>query len=105
MTTATTQGDYLGNVGGWFGGLLKEGMAGYIEIEKAKASSGGNQAASQDATFDSPTIDENPTAKNGQSVATTANGGALGGRLTSNPTALFVVGGLAIVGVALMLKR
>ena len=104
MTTATSQGDYISDVGSWFGGLLKEGMAGYIEVERTKAANSGSQAASQDATFDSPTIDENPTAKNGQSVATTANGATLGG-LTSNPTALFVVGGLAIVGVALMLKR
>ena len=51
------------------GGLLEKGMEGYIEVEKAKASNPANQAASQDATFNSPTIDENPTAKNGQNVS------------------------------------
>jgi len=94
----------LSDVGGWFGGLLKDGMAGYIEVEKAKAGSAGSQAASQDATFDSPNVNENPTAKNGQALATTANGGAIG-TLVQNPTALYIAGGLALVGAFLLIKR
>lgn len=99
--------DTVGEVGGFLGGVLKEGMAGYIEVEKAKASNPANQAASQNATFDSPTVDQNPTARANQSVAQTANGAALTGlaKLTENPATLYVAGGLALVGLALIWRR
>lgn len=95
---------WLNDVGGFIGGVVKDGMAGYIEVEKVKAANPVAQAADQNATFDSPEVDENPTAKAKQTVAKTANGTGPAG-LLENHAALYVAGGLALVGAVLLLKR
>lgn len=104
MAEANSGGDWLSDVGGFFGGLVKEGMAGYIEVEKAKASNAGNQAATQEQTFNSPTVDENPTAKGGQSVAGTS-GVTLGNLTLPSQTGMYVAGGMLLLGAFMLLKR
>lgn len=94
-----------GEVGSWVGGVVKDGMAGYFEVERAKATNPAASAAEQNAAFDSPELDENPTAQPNQGVADTANPGATVAGFSMDRQTMLIAGGLALAGVLIFMRR